>query len=199
MPNVSSYRSLRFSLRTSGPRRVVDTWLLMYYDDLCQMASTLVRKAGTPPRQAAPRRQDAAIALVHDAYLRLRDQEPIQWLNRQHFLAWAWRAMQWIVTDQGRRQRSLKRGGSYQHIDWEDVVGTVAAEDNQNAELSEALDILRGAYPRRAAVVERRVYGGYSLHDTAEQMGISLRTAEREWRQSKVYLRRVLEADAVAA
>lgn len=176
-----------------GSRRHVDTWLLRYYDELCQMANSLLQQHGGCTNF------DSAIALVHEAYLRLCSQEPVQWRNRRRFLGWTWQVMQWIINDQSRRRRAQKRGGLYQQVAWEDVASTLAAEAEPSEELIEALRLLRGAYPRRAAVVERRVFGGYTLHDTATQMGISVRTAEREWRKSKNYLRRVLEADTMAA
>lgn len=179
--------------REQGPRRIVDAWLLRYYDELCQLASTLVRKKN--PRLG----RSAAIELVHEAYLRLRDQEPVRWLNHRHFISWTWRVMCWIVSDQERQQRCYKRGGSFQRVVWDDVSNIGASENDWSTELAEALDLLKGAYPRRAAVVERRVFEGYTLVDTAQQMGISLRTAERDWQQSKRYLRRVLEADSEAA
>jgi len=113
-------------------------------------------------------------------------------------MGWAQRVMKWVLSDRVRQERAEKRGGQHHQVAWDDVVGTLRA-DEQEHDLAEAIEKLRGAHPRRAAVVERRVFHGYTLIDTAEQMGISVRTAEREWRKSKLYLRRVLEADAVAA
>lgn len=178
--------------RSAGPRRLVDTFILRCYDELCQMASRLVATRGSD-------QEDASVALVHDVYLRLREQEPVQWANRGHFMAWSWQVMKWIVADRARQQRTLKRGGLYQQVDWDEVEPTLAADHGRCDEVIEALDHLRGRHPRRAAVVESRIFGGYTLVDTAAQMGISVRTAEREWRKSKVYLRQVLDADAVAA
>jgi len=127
-------------------------------------------------------------ALVHEAYMRLVDHYTrMQWTGRAHFMSVAATAMRRIV-DHARGHRSLKRGGAFSRVSLESVeLGT-----EERAELliavDEALVKLKEVDQRQAQVVECRFFGGMTEEETAEALGIGLRTAKRDWAKAKVWL-----------
>ena len=133
-------------------------------------------------------------ALVHEAYMRLVDYSRLEWANRAHFMAVASTAMRRILVDHARAHRSLKRGGGAP------MVSLDAAElgTEQRAELlvamDEALERLKAVEGRQAQVVECRFFGGMTEEETAEALGIGLRTVKRDWARAKVWLQRELGA-----
>jgi RNA polymerase sigma factor (TIGR02999 family) len=127
-------------------------------------------------------------ALVHEAWLRLIDQTRVRWNERAHFMAIAATAMRRILIDHARSHRSLKRGGRLERVPIDSI--DLAMEDR--AELLVALDdaLARlGEYDaRQARVVECRFFGGMTEEETAEALGIGLRTAKRDWSKAKSWL-----------
>jgi len=128
-------------------------------------------------------------ALVHEAYMRLVDHYTrMQWTGRAHFMSVAATAMRRILVDHARGHRSLKRGGAFSRVSLESVeLGT-----EERAELliavDEALVKLKEVDQRQAQVVECRFFGGMTEEETAEALGIGLRTAKRDWAKAKVWL-----------
>lgn len=132
-------------------------------------------------------------ALVHEAFLKLVDQRTATWQNRAHFLGVAAQAMRRIVVDHARRRGAQKRGG-----------GNLVTLDEQLApagrpldlvRVDEALEELRRLDERQARVVELRYFGGLSIEETAEVIGISVATVKRDWVLAKAWLFRALRAD----
>jgi RNA polymerase sigma factor (TIGR02999 family) len=134
-------------------------------------------------------------ALVHEAYMRLIEYTRIQWTGRAHFLAVASTAMRRILVDHARSHRSMKRGGALRRVPIESI--DLAATDDR-AELliavDEALSRLKQVDSRQARVVECRFFGGMTEEETAEALGIGLRTAKRDWAKAKVWLHREIIA-----
>ena len=134
--------------------------------------------------------------LVHEAYLKLVDQTRCEWTSRAHFLAVASIAMRRIVVDYARRHRSAKRGGLLQRVPLESL--DLVAEER--AELLVALDDALGRLaeldPRQARVVECRFFGGMTEEETAEALGIGLRTAKRDWAKARSWLYQEIYSDA---
>jgi len=130
-------------------------------------------------------------ALVHEAYMRLVDHYArVQWTGRAHFMAVAATAMRRILVDHARSHRSLKRGGALQRVSLDVVeLGT-----DERAELliavDEALTRLKEIDARQAQVVECRFFGGMTEEETAEALGIGVRTAKRDWAKAKIWLHR---------
>ena len=135
-------------------------------------------------------------ALVHEAYMRLIDYNRVEWAGRAHFLAVASTAMRRILVDHARSKRSLKRAGSVQHVS----LDFVQLSTEQRADLLIAVDdaLLRlGELDRRQAqVVECRFFGGMTEEETADALGISLRTATRDWAKAKLWLHREITAES---
>lgn len=127
-------------------------------------------------------------ALVHEAYIRLIDQTRVQWNGRAHFMAVAATAMRRILVDHARSRQSLKRGGPLRRVPIESI--ELAAEDRADllVALDDALRRLSELDERQARVVECRFFGGMTEEETAEALGIGLRTAKRDWAKARSWL-----------
>jgi RNA polymerase sigma factor (TIGR02999 family) len=127
-------------------------------------------------------------AVVHEAYVRLVDQEPGAWRDRVHFFAVASRVMRHILIDHARARRAEKRGGGVVPVGLEEADGAQEGGVLDVLELDDALRQLAEHDPRLEQVVECRFFGGMSMEETAEAMGVSVRTATRDWRRARAYL-----------
>lgn len=138
----------------------------------------------------------ATTALVNELYLRLVGHSGGQWEGRAQFFAFASRAMRHILVDHARRTQAEKRGGAAVQIAFEDsaVAGRDPAGDVLGVD--EAIEWLAQRHPRMARVVELRFFGGLNVNETAEVLGTSVRTVEREWTRAKAYLLEMLDARA---
>ena len=164
-----------------------DELLARVYGDLHAMAARFFR---------GERRQSTLqpTALVHEAYLRLAEQQRARWRNREQFFAMAARMMRRILVDQARRRQRLKRGGAVETISIEDVTGLGVERPPQLVALDEALRRLEALDPPKAAVVELRFFGGLSVDETARSLGVSTPTVGRYWRLARAWLLRELSA-----
>jgi RNA polymerase sigma factor (TIGR02999 family) len=129
-------------------------------------------------------------ALVHEAYVRLVDQKRVKWRNRAHFFGVAAGLMRRILVDNARRRRAEKRGGGWECVT---LAGDEAAPDSHGEvdvlALHEALQRLAEFDPQQERIVELRYFGGLTIEETAEVLGISAATVAREWRIAKAWLR----------
>ena len=133
-------------------------------------------------------------ALVHEAYLKLVDRSRPEWHDRNHFLAVASLAMRHVLVDRARERGALKRGGARRRVTLDDDVSAVDQQAEFLLQLNDALEQLSAAEPRLARVVECRFFGGLTEPETAEVLGLTVRTVQRDWVKARVLLRRVLEA-----
>jgi RNA polymerase sigma factor (TIGR02999 family) len=127
-------------------------------------------------------------ALINEAYLRLVDQQSVQWEDRAHFFKVAAQVMRHILIDHARRHRYLKRGGGAEKVPLDDLA---EISDRRAAELIAMDDALRDMAvtdPRKSQVVELRFFGGLSIEETAEVLNISPATVMREWRSARAWL-----------
>jgi RNA polymerase sigma-70 factor (ECF subfamily) len=132
-------------------------------------------------------------ALVNEAWLRLADQTRVEWSGRAHFMAIAAQAMRRILLDHARAKHSAKRGGGWRVVELD--TGMIGPEEDQGLDLialDEALGKLGALSPTQARLVELRFFGGLAMDDVADVLGVSVRTAEREWRFAKAWLLREL-------
>ncbi|MEZ4587142.1 MAG: ECF-type sigma factor [Gemmatimonadales bacterium] len=132
--------------------------------------------------------------LVHEAYLRLLGGERVTRKGRAYFFAAAARAMRQVLVDAARRRRATKRGSGVAPISLEDA-GDVAAFGRDVMELDDALRKLETEHPRPARVVECRFFGGMSVDDTAEVLGVSARTVKADWAMARAWLYDELHLD----
>jgi RNA polymerase sigma-70 factor, ECF subfamily len=132
-------------------------------------------------------------ALVNEAYLRLTDYKRMRWENRAHFFAVSAQLMRRILVDHARRH-NLKRGAGVQHVSLEDTAVARERDDDLFA-FDEALQALARFDRRKAEVVELRFFGGLSVDETAEVLGISPITVMRDWNTAKAWLYRELSGE----
>lgn len=132
-------------------------------------------------------------ALINEACIRLMDLDRIHWQNRNQFLGVSAQVMRRVLVDFARTRNAKKRGGDIEKVTLnEDVVGEVGHAVDIEA-LDEALVKLAGEDSRKARVVELRFFGGFSVNETAEILGISPETVMRDWRFAKAWLLREVE------
>jgi RNA polymerase sigma factor (TIGR02999 family) len=136
-------------------------------------------------------------ALVHEAFLKVSTANPSTWNDEGHFFALAARAMRQILTDAARRELAVKRGGGERVITYDDDAHIPAIRPAELIALDEALERLAAIDPRRAQVVEHRIFAGLSTIETARLLGLSTATVERDWRAARAWLStQVLSDDA---
>jgi RNA polymerase sigma factor (TIGR02999 family) len=133
-------------------------------------------------------------ALVHEAYLTLASSPALRLKSREHFFALAARAMRQIVTDAARRRLANKRGGEgLVAITLDESLHQEPLRPSQVVALDEALTRLDAVAPRRARVVEHRIFSGLTADETAALLGVSRPTVERDWRAARAWLAVELE------
>jgi RNA polymerase sigma factor (TIGR02999 family) len=133
-----------------------------------------------------------ATALVHEAYVRLVGQTRIHWINRAQFFGTAAELMRRILVDHARERLSAKRGGGATRVELDDALGAAEARDVDVLALDIALERLERLDARQGRLVVLRFFGGLTIDEVAEVLGISPATAKREWVTAKMWLRREL-------
>jgi len=127
-------------------------------------------------------------ALVHEAYLKLIDQNDVRWQNRAHFFAIAAQAMRRILIDSARKHAAAKRGGPQAELSLDEVADIALEPDINLLKLDEALNELVKIDPRQSRIVELRYFGGLTIEETAEVMSVSPATVKREWMMARAWL-----------
>lgn len=136
--------------------------------------------------------------LVHEAYLRLVDQTSPDWRDRAHFMAVAARAMRHILIDYARRRQALKRGGGAQRLTLQEIeAGLESGDPGEAADeallaLQDALERLAEESERQCRIIECRFFGGMTIEETAEALGVSPATVKRGWAAAQAWLYRDL-------
>jgi RNA polymerase sigma factor (TIGR02999 family) len=172
-----------------GDPHAAEHLLPLVYDALRQLAA---RKLS----QETPGQTLEATALVHEAYLRLVDVDQAQhWNSRGHFFAAAAEAMRRILVENARRKKRDRHGGQLQRIDLEEALLVGADPSDDLLALHEALDRLETTDPVSARLVKLRYFAGLTVPEAAEALGLSLRSAERNWTYARTWLHRELFPD----
>jgi RNA polymerase sigma factor (TIGR02999 family) len=159
----------------------------LVYDHLRRLGRQYVRKERAGAR-------GEATSLVHEAYVRLVDARTVDWQDRAHFFAVSSTIMRRILVDAARARASTKRGGHLQRVEGNTAVtldALPAAGTDRAANicaLDDALDALAKQEPRRAKVIELRYFGGLSVDETAEALGVSPQTVLRDWKLARAWL-----------
>jgi len=173
---------------SEGDASALDQLIEIAYDDLRQIASQ--RLNGWRQGHTVE-----TTALVHELYLRLAGVQESAWGGRAQFFAFCSKAMRRILIDFARRKQAAKRGGGYVHVALDEAATGMAAEAVELVALDEALTALAEHNERMARIVECRFFGGLSVAETAEAVGTSGRTVEREWARARAYLQYLLSPD----
>lgn len=138
---------------------------------------------------AAPDRPTLSpTVLVHEAFLRLVGAEKLELEDRRHFFACAARAMRLVIIDHVRLSSAQKRGGEVIRITWTEDLPLAATTGTELLDLDRALDGLAHVNPRAREVVDLRFFAGLTASESAELMGLSKRTVDREWEKARAYL-----------
>lgn len=168
---------------SSGDNAALDELIPLIYPELRRLARAYMGR-----ENAAHTLQTSA--LINEAYLRLANQQSIEWQNRTHFFAVAAQVMRHILVDHARRYRSDKRGGGAEHIQLDDVAVVCDERAAELIALDDALNRLAGIDARKSQIVELRFFGGLTVEETAEVMNLAPITIMREWRAVKAWLGR---------
>ncbi len=129
-------------------------------------------------------------ALVNEVYLRLINQQEVSWQNRAQFFGIAAQMMRRILVSHARGREAKKRGGAAPHIALEEELATPSERDPSLLALDDALTRLETVDPEKSRMVELRFFSGLSVEETAEVMGVSPRTIDRQWQTAKAWLYR---------
>ena len=169
------------SALTHGEEDAAGKLIPVVYDELRRLAASYMRRE----------RQDhtlQATALVHEAYLKLIELRSVSWQSRAHFFGVAAQLMRRILIDHARGHLRQKRGGEHKKVSFDDAL---AFSEQQSAELlavDESLERLARLDGRQARIVELRFFGGLSVEEAAEVLGVSPKTVKRDWSVAKAWL-----------
>jgi len=133
-------------------------------------------------------------ALVNEVYLRMADQHEMKWQNRAQFFGIAAQMMRRILVSHARARHAVKRGGGETRITFEEGVAVAPERDVNLLAIDEALTRLETVDPEKSRMVELRFFSGLSIEETAEVMGVSPRTIDRQWQTAKAWLYREIRA-----
>ena len=168
-----------------GDQTALERLTPLVYDHLRRLGRQYVRK------ERADARADAT-SLVHEAYVRLVDARAVDWQDRAHFFAVSSTIMRRILVDAARARASTKRGGHLQRVEGTTTLDSLPATGTDRAAeicaLNDSLDALARQQPRRAKVIELRYFGGLSVEETAEALGVSPQTVLRDWKLARAWL-----------
>ena len=179
--------TLMLSAIERGEAQAAEALLPLVYDELRRVAQWQMSRE-------TPGQTLQATALVHEAWLRLvgknNPQDKPQWENRRHFFAAAAEAMRRILIDIARRKQAVRHGGALQRTELDDLQPAAEAPDEELLSVHDALEGLATHDARKAELVKLRYFAGLSLEEAAGVMGISERTAKRDWAYARAWLYR---------
>jgi RNA polymerase sigma factor (TIGR02999 family) len=170
-----------------GNQAAADALFTALYSELHRMARRELAKRGDGVTLGAT-------TLLHEAYLDISGREGTAFPDRDRFMGYAARVMRGVIIDYARRRQAQKRGGQFEITGLAtDVPDAAAASDaDQLSRLSDALDDLEATDARLARTVDLKFFCGLSFPEIAATMGVSERTAQRNWERARIYLHRVL-------
>jgi RNA polymerase sigma-70 factor, ECF subfamily len=177
---------------SNGDRQAQDQLFRVVYNELHDQAARYLR-------HEHPGLSLQTTDLIHEAYLRLIDQQHVDWQNRLHFFAIAAQVMRRILVDHARSRHAAKRGGSDIRLPLEEAMVVLPGADLDFVALDEALNKLAEIDPQQSQVVELRFFSGLSVAETAKVMSVSERTVKRDWHVAKAWLRRELSGGGAAS
>ncbi|HEX6135903.1 MAG TPA: ECF-type sigma factor [Longimicrobiales bacterium] len=135
-------------------------------------------------------------ALVHEAYVRLSEQERVRWQSRAHFLGVAALVMRRLLVNHAVRRRTARRGGGAAPVTWTEGLVVAEGRAEELLALDEALTRLAELDPRQARMVECRFFGGLTDAEIAESLGVSVPTVQRDWRAARAWLAVALDVES---
>jgi RNA polymerase sigma factor (TIGR02999 family) len=172
----------------AGDPTAAEQLLTLVYGDLRRLAASKLARED-PGQTLQP------TALVHEAWLNLVGDRNPSFKDRAHFFRASAEAMRHILIDRARRKKTVRHGGGYQRIDFEDFDVTSPSADDQVLAINEALDELATEYPVQAEVVKLRYFGGLTNAEVSDALGVSLSTVKNYWAFSRAWLLAKIDCD----
>lgn len=166
---------------SSGEESALDRLMPLVYGDLRAIAHRRLR------RERADHTLNTT-AIVHEAYLKLVDQATATWRDRAHFFAVSARIIRHLLIDYARERKAARHGGDAILLPLDERLAGAPTRTVELLALDEAITALGRQDSRLERVVECRFFGGMTMKETAETLGVSLSTAERDWRRARAYL-----------
>ncbi len=173
---------------TDGDRQALDRLMPVVYEHLRRLAHARLR-------DERPDHTLQTTGLVHEAYLKLVDINEVQYQSRAHFYAMASKVMRRVLINYAKQRKAQKRGGGAPHVALEEEGLMPERYAETLLELDDALERLEALYPRPAEVVAHRYFGGLTSKETAEALGVSGTTVERDLRFARAWLSREWHGD----
>ncbi len=170
----------------SGNRDALNELIPVVYDELHRLARARMRREH-------PGHTLQTTVLVNEAYLRLVNIRQVQWQDRAHFFAVSAELMRRILVDHARSLGYLKRGGGAARVELEECAWIELARSSDLLDLDHALEALERLDKRKAKIVELRFFGGLTVEETAEVLGVSPQTVYNDWKLSKLWLSREID------
>jgi RNA polymerase sigma factor (TIGR02999 family) len=168
---------------SKGDSAALDALVPLVYGELRRLAQHYLSRE-------KPGHTLSSTALVHEAYLRLVKQKDVTWQNRAHFFGVAARMMRRILVDHARRGAYAKRGGGAMTLALDEAVTPAPSREMDLVALDDALNSLAKLDERQSRMVELRFFGGLSIEETSEVLGVSTPTVKREWASARAWLYR---------
>jgi len=170
-----------------GDRNALDRLVPIVYDELHKLARAYLRRE-RPNRTLQP------TALVNELYVKLAAQQKMSFQNRSQFFGLAATLMRNILVDQARRRRAAKRAGPQCRVSFSEAFGVPAEDDFDVLALDLELDDLARSYPQHGRIFELRFFGGLTIEEAAEVVGLSHATVERHWKFARAWLCKKLKS-----
>jgi RNA polymerase sigma-70 factor (ECF subfamily) len=177
-PNEITQQLIAWS---KGDSAALDKLIPAVYQELRRMADRCLRGENAE-HSLQP------TALVHEAYLRLIDQSRVEWHNRSHFFGVAAQMMRRILIDHAKTKHREKRGGKARKLSLDEIANYADEPAAELIALDEALKILAEMDERKSRIVEMRYFGGLTVEETAQVLGVSDKTVMRDWNLAKAWL-----------
>ena len=171
-----------------GNQEARDALIPLVYDELRRLARRYLRRE-------RPDHTFQSAALVHEAYLRMAQQDAAPLNNRAHFFAVAAQLMRHILVDHARNRQAAKRGGGEAKLTLDTGIALPSKPEIDLVALDDALTRLAELDPRQSRIIEMRFFGGLSIEETAAVLDVSLATVKREWSSARAWMRRELSKD----
>ena len=177
---------------SKGDQGALESLVPLVYDELRRLARHYLK-------HEKPTHTLSSTALVHEAYLRLVSQKDVTWQNRAHFFGVASQMMRRILVDHARHHAYAKRGGGAMTLALDEAVCTPQRREIDLVALDDALDSLAKLDERQSRMVELRFFGGLSIEETSEVLGVSAPTVKREWASARAWLYREISRGSIDA
>jgi RNA polymerase sigma factor (TIGR02999 family) len=178
-----------------GDRKALEAALPLVYKELRQRARYCLRRQ-------RPNHTLQSAALVHEVYLRLAEEQSLQVENRAHFVGVAAQLMRWILVDYERNRRASKRGSGVTRLTLDPTIAPPGWRPERTVDLlalDEALNKLAKLDSQQSQIIELRYFGGLSIEDTSEFLGVSTATVKRSWSSARAWLLREMNRGKSAA